>query len=94
MESEGSHSAYALFHVYKHQFISIIRAWSIGTRLMGINGLLPLFEAVTDVVHISAYKGKTIAVDASSWLYKGRVFCDSIHLNYDLVMLIITIIIV
>ena len=42
---------------------------------MGVRGLLPALKSVTDQVHVSKYAGKTVAVDASGWLYKGAYSC-------------------
>eukprot|EP00644_Phytophthora_capsici_P015362 jgi/Phyca11/113344/e_gw1.24.35.1 len=42
---------------------------------MGVAGLLPVLKSVTDQVHVSKYAGKTVGVDASSWLYKGAYSC-------------------
>lgn len=38
---------------------------------MGIQGLLQLLAPVTLDVHLKAFSGKKVAVDASSWLHKG-----------------------
>ena len=38
---------------------------------MGINCLLPFLKGITKETFISAFKGKTAAVDASCWLHKG-----------------------
>ncbi len=43
---------------------------------MGIEGLLPLLKPVTHKTHISTFDGKTAAVDASAWLYKGIYSCS------------------
>jgi len=42
---------------------------------MGVTGLLPVIKSVMDEVHVSKYAGKTVGVDASSWLYKGAYSC-------------------
>ncbi len=42
---------------------------------MGIQGLLPLLKSVTKKVHLEAYAGQTIAIDAYSWLHKGIHTC-------------------
>jgi exonuclease-1 len=42
---------------------------------MGIAGLLPLVGDVAFEVHISAYSGKTVAVDAYVWLHRGAYGC-------------------
>ena len=38
---------------------------------MGIQGLLPWLEKIKERVHISKYKGQTVAIDAYCWLHKG-----------------------
>lgn len=38
---------------------------------MGISGLLPALVEITRKKHISAYKGKVVAIDAYCWLHKG-----------------------
>lgn len=38
---------------------------------MGIEGLLPFLKPIITPTHISAFEGKTIGVDAMSWLYRG-----------------------
>ncbi|RLN92684.1 hypothetical protein BBJ28_00014945 [Nothophytophthora sp. Chile5] len=48
---------------------------------MGVLGLLPVLKSVVDQVHISKYAGKTVAIDAAGWLYKGAYSCP-----VDLVM--------
>lgn len=42
---------------------------------MGIAGLLPLLQSITEPVHISKYKGKKVAVDSYVWLHKGAFNC-------------------
>lgn len=39
---------------------------------MGISGLLPFVEDATTIVNIKQYSGKRIAVDASTWLHRGK----------------------
>lgn len=43
---------------------------------MGIPGLLPALRSITVPVHVSAYSGKKVAVDAYSWLHKGAYSCS------------------
>lgn len=38
---------------------------------MGITGLLPLLRSVTRRVHLEQFSGRSVAVDAYSWLHKG-----------------------
>ena len=38
---------------------------------MGVGGLLKLLDHVSETINLREYEGKRIAVDASSWLYKG-----------------------
>ncbi|WWC61452.1 uncharacterized protein I303_104036 [Kwoniella dejecticola CBS 10117] len=42
---------------------------------MGISGLLPLLKEIQVEGHISAFKGKRLAVDAYVWLHKGAFGC-------------------
>ena len=42
---------------------------------MGISGLLALLAPITQDVHLSAYAGQRIAVDAYVWLHKGAYTC-------------------
>ena len=42
---------------------------------MGIPGLLQLLKPVTVPVSIKALAGKTVAIDAYSWLHKGAYGC-------------------
>jgi exonuclease-1 len=42
---------------------------------MGIAGLLQLLAPATVDVHVKAYAGKRVAVDAFSWLHKGTYAC-------------------
>lgn len=43
---------------------------------MGISGLLPQLKSITQPMHISAYSGKTVAVDAYAWLHRGAFSCS------------------
>eukprot|EP00884_Botryococcus_braunii_P003286 jgi/Botrbrau1/12959/Bobra.154_2s0018.2 len=43
---------------------------------MGIPGLLPALRSITTTVHITAYSGHKVAVDAYSWLHKGAYSCS------------------
>lgn len=63
---------------------------------MGIEGLLGILKPVATHKHISSFSGKTAAVDASGWLYKGAYACawelgkglqTSAYLNYPLKMI-------
>lgn len=38
---------------------------------MGIPGLLPLLRSIIRTVHLESYAGKSVAIDAYSWLHKG-----------------------
>ena len=38
---------------------------------MGVQGLLKFVKSVTSDAHIGDYRGRTVAVDASSWLHRG-----------------------
>ena len=43
---------------------------------MGIQGLLPFIDkAINKKGHLNDFKGKTVAVDAYIWIYKGSVNC-------------------
>ena len=42
---------------------------------MGVSGLLQLLQPATVGVHVAAYKGKRVAVDAYCWLHKGAYAC-------------------
>ncbi|KAJ3162429.1 Rad2 nuclease [Geranomyces michiganensis] len=42
---------------------------------MGIAGLLPFLKDVHRSVHLSQFKGKTIAVDSYVWLHRGAFAC-------------------
>ena len=44
---------------------------------MGIQGLLPVLKTVTRRVHVSAYCGSVVAVDAYCWLHKGAYTCSN-----------------
>ncbi|PWZ00127.1 hypothetical protein BCV70DRAFT_200289 [Testicularia cyperi] len=43
---------------------------------MGIQGLLPLLKDVQTPVHVSAYRGKTLGIDAYVWLHRGAYGCS------------------
>ena len=38
---------------------------------MGIKALLPCFESLYSHIHISAYRGHKVAIDAYGWLHRG-----------------------
>ena len=42
---------------------------------MGIAGLLPLLKAAAVRVHVSAYRGQRVAIDAYGWLHRGAYNC-------------------
>ena len=42
---------------------------------MGIQGLLPLLKSISDPVHVSAYAGRRVAIDAYAWLHRGGHQC-------------------
>lgn len=42
---------------------------------MGISGLLPFLEASSRTIHISEFKGCTVAIDSYCWLHKGAFGC-------------------
>ena len=42
---------------------------------MGVQGLLKFVKSVTSDAHIGDYRGRTVAVDASSWLHRGARAC-------------------
>ncbi|GAA99603.1 uncharacterized protein L969DRAFT_47190 [Mixia osmundae IAM 14324] len=42
---------------------------------MGISGLLPLLREATEAVHLSQYKGQTLAIDAYVLLHRGAYSC-------------------
>jgi exonuclease-1 len=42
---------------------------------MGIQGLLPFLKGSTTEKHISAFRGKRVAVDGYAWLHKGTYAC-------------------
>ena len=51
---------------------------------MGIKGLLSMLKAVTQNVHISRFKGRTVAIDMMSWLYKGTyAIADELIRNFE-----------
>ena len=43
---------------------------------MGIQGLLPKLKSVTERIHVSQLKGKTVAIDAYCLLHKGAYTCS------------------
>lgn len=42
---------------------------------MGIQGLLAMVDQVAIPTHIKEFKGKVVAVDASTWLHRGVYGC-------------------
>ena len=53
---------------------------------MGIQGLLPLLKSISDPVHVSAYAGHRVGIDAYSWLHRGGHQCATelaLHLPTD-----------
>lgn len=48
---------------------------------MGIEGLLPFLKPIMTSMHISAFEGKTCAVDTMSWLYRGCYSCITDDIN-------------
>ena len=42
---------------------------------MGINGLLPQLRSITHRVHISSFRGRTVAIDAYCLLHRGAYAC-------------------
>ncbi|EQC37794.1 hypothetical protein SDRG_04818 [Saprolegnia diclina VS20] len=42
---------------------------------MGVADLLPKLKSIISMTHISKYRGKRAAIDASGWLYKGAYTC-------------------
>ncbi|EDQ85176.1 uncharacterized protein MONBRDRAFT_29551 [Monosiga brevicollis MX1] len=42
---------------------------------MGIQGLLPLVQPAMRKVHMRAFEGKRVAIDAFSWLHRGAYAC-------------------
>ena len=50
---------------------------------MGIDGIFNLIRPILSKMHISSFSGKTIAIDAMSWLYKGCYGC-SYELNMQI----------
>ncbi|KDO26486.1 hypothetical protein SPRG_08289 [Saprolegnia parasitica CBS 223.65] len=42
---------------------------------MGVSDLLPKLKSIISMTHISKYRGKRAAIDASGWLYKGAYTC-------------------
>lgn len=62
---------------------------------MGVPGLLQYVRSVVQQVHLSEFRGRTLAVDVSSWLHKGAIVCapqlvagepTDMFLNYPLKM--------
>ena len=43
--------------------------------ILGVDGLLKLLESVRQPARIDEYRRQTLAVDISSWLYKGAPCC-------------------
>lgn len=43
---------------------------------MGIQGLLPVLKSITRPLHVSAFRGKRVAVDAYCWLHRGAYTCS------------------
>ncbi len=43
---------------------------------MGIKGLLPALSDITEAVHVSLFRGTTVAVDAYAWLHRGVYGCS------------------
>jgi hypothetical protein len=43
---------------------------------MGISGLLPVLKSISRPKHVSAYRGKAVAIDGYSWLHKGAYACS------------------
>ena len=63
---------------------------------MGVHDLLKIFKPVLKKIHISEFKGKTVAVDMMTWLYRGVYSCcnelnsniqTDLYLNYPLKMI-------
>ena len=53
---------------------------------MGIQGLLPLLKSISDPVHVSAYAGHRVGIDAYAWLHRGGHQCATelaLHLPTD-----------
>lgn len=42
---------------------------------MGIEGLLPLLKSILRPTHVSAYRGKRVAIDGYAWLHRGSYAC-------------------
>ena len=43
---------------------------------MGIQGLLPVLKSITRPLHVSAFRGNRVAVDAYCWLHRGAYTCS------------------
>ncbi|KAH3663629.1 hypothetical protein OGAPHI_005030 [Ogataea philodendri] len=43
---------------------------------MGVTGLLPALKSIQEPSHLSKYRGKTLAIDAYSWLHKAIYGCS------------------
>ena len=43
---------------------------------MGIQGLLPVLKSITRPLHVSAFRGQRVAVDAYCWLHRGAYTCS------------------
>ena len=53
---------------------------------MGIQGLLPLLKSISDPIHVSAYAGRRVGIDAYAWLHRGGHQCATelaLHLPTD-----------
>ena len=53
---------------------------------MGIQGLLPLLKSISDPIHVSAYAGRRVGIDAYAWLHRGGHMCATelaLHLPTD-----------
>jgi exonuclease 1 len=44
-------------------------------RAMGIPGLLRVVKSIVRPIHVKAYAGKKVAIDAYSWLHRGTYSC-------------------
>ena len=44
-------------------------------RIMAIEGILELFKVMMVVTHIREFAGLSLAVDVSSWIYRGLSGC-------------------
>ena len=70
-QSAASKSRCIFFRTKEPFYRFFIDVPSIASAQMGIAGLLPLVDDATEIVNIKQYKGKRIAVDASTWLHRG-----------------------